>query len=200
MRHRDRRLALLLMVPLLMGDIASASAELLHSTQYRTHAVHGTTPTEVWRYMNAHPIIDPDDGPAYANLTHDHELKFQVATQNGACRVTALTFRWNFVLTMPKAVDYGGMSASTKSMWTSFVAGLKRHEETHRSIFLDCGAAFVPQASRLTGPAGCFGMQRKVRRFIDQRYAMCMAKQKAFESRDRSRILGLAFIRAATGK
>ena len=25
--------------------------------------------------MNAHPIIDPDDGPAYANLTHDHDLK-----------------------------------------------------------------------------------------------------------------------------
>lgn len=184
----------------LAGLAAPASAGLVHTTQYREHPVRGTTAPQVWRYMNAHPIIDPDDGPAYANLTHDHDLKVSVATSGGACRVTELTFRWRFVLTLPKAVDYGGMNRGTQSMWNGFVAGLKRHEETHRTIFLDCGAVFVPAASRMTGPAGCFGMQRKVRRFIDQRYAMCMAEQKAFEKRDRSNILGLPFIRAATGQ
>jgi len=191
------------LVLMLLACCVAASpawAELVYKTQYRDHPVRGTTPPEVWRYMNAHPIMDPDDGAAYANLTHDHDLSLQVATKNGACRVTSLTFRWNFVLTLPKAVDYGRMSASTKSMWTNFVAGLKRHEETHRSIFVNCGEVFVPEATRLTGPSGCIGMQRKVRRFIDQRYASCMAKQKAFEKRDRSRVLGLSFIRAATGR
>ena len=202
MDYRSRRLLAGLFPALLAGCLATspASAGLVYSTQYRTHPVRGTTPPEVWRYMNAHPIMDPDDGAAYANLTHDHDLDLKVATRNGACRVTSLTFRWRFVLTLPKAVDYGRMSASTKSMWTNFVAGLKRHEETHRSIFVNCGEVFVPEATQLTGPSGCIGMQRKVRRFIDQRYASCMAKQKAFEKRDRSRVLGLSFIRAATGR
>jgi predicted secreted Zn-dependent protease len=184
----------------LCGAIAPAAAELLYSTAYHQHNVYGATPHELWQYMNAHPIIDPDDGPAYANLTHDHDLKLTVATSNGACRVTDLTFRWNFVLTLPVAADYDRMSAATRSMWDGFVAALKRHEESHRAIFVDCGNAFVPAATRLTGPAGCFGMERKVRRFIDQRYEACMAEQKAFEGRDRPHIVGLPFIRAATGK
>lgn len=200
MKHRINRLAPLLFLPILVVSVPQARADLVHSTQYRNHTVRGTTPPEVWRYMNAHPIMDPDDGPAYANLTHDHDLSLQTGTRNGRCEVTSLTFRWRFVLTLPKAADYGRMSGATQAMWTSFLAGLKRHEETHRTIFLECGAQFVPAAERLTGPAGCFGMKRKVQRFIDQRYATCMAKQKAFERQDRSRILGLAFIRAATGK
>jgi predicted secreted Zn-dependent protease len=176
-----------------------APAELVHGTEYREHRVSGATPREIWQYMNAHPIIDPDDGPAYANLTHEHDLNLTTATAGGTCRVTGLTFRWRFVLTLPKAVDYAGMSAGTQSLWSAFVAGLKRHEETHRTIFLGCGAKFVPAAEKLTGPAGCLGIERKVKRFIDQKYEECMAEQSAFEERDRARILGLAFIKAARG-
>jgi predicted secreted Zn-dependent protease len=174
-----------------------AAAELVQTTEYRTHAVRGTTPQAVWQYMNAHPIIDPDDGPAYANLTHDHELSIRTTTGSGVCRVSELTFRWRFVLTLPKAVDQAAMDSQTQSMWNAFVAGLKRHEETHRTIFLRCGAKFVPAAERLTGPGNCAGLERKVRRSIDQAYQACMAEQRDFEKRDRPRILGLAFIRAA---
>ena len=114
--------------------------------------------------MNAHPIIDPDDGPAYANLTHDHMLSLSTASEGGICRVSALTFRWRFVLTLPKAVDQSAMDSRTRSMWNDFVSGLKHHEETHRAIFLRCGAKFVPAAERLTGPGNCAGLERKVRR------------------------------------
>jgi predicted secreted Zn-dependent protease len=177
--------------------VDSAAADLVHTTEYRTHAVHGTTPEAVWRYMNAHPIIDPDDGPAYANLTHDHVLSVSTASQGGMCRVSELTFRWRFLLTLPKAVDQSAMDSRTRSMWTDFVAGLKRHEETHRAIFLRCAAKFVPAAERMTGTGSCAGLERKVRRSIDQAYQACMAAQREFEKRDRPRILGLAFIRAA---
>ena len=81
-------------------------------------------------------------------------------------------------------------------MWNGFVAGLKRHEETHRAIFLRCGEKFVPAAKRLTA-TGCAALQRKVRRSIDQAYQACMEEQRAFETRDRPRILGLAFVKAA---
>ena len=177
-------------------DGRSAAAELVHTTEYRSHPVRGSTPRAVWKYMNAHPIIDPDDGPAYANLTHDHDVAMKTATAGGLCRVSELTFRWRFVLTLPKAVDQGAMDSQTRSMWTAFVAGLKRHEEMHRAIFLRCGAKFVPEAKRLTA-AGCVGLERRVRRSIDQAYQACMKEQRAFETRDRPRILGLAFVKAA---
>lgn len=200
----DRRFVQLLAL-WLVGAIAAlaadgAAADLVHTTAYRTHAVHGATPEAIWRYMNAHPIIDPDDGPAYANLTHDHVLSVSTASEGGICRVSALTFSWRFVLTLPKAVDQSAMDSRTRSMWNDFVAGLKHHEETHRAIFLRCGARFVPAAERLIGVGNCAGLERKVRRSIDQAYQACMADQREFEKRDRPRILGLAFIKAARGQ
>jgi predicted secreted Zn-dependent protease len=177
-----------------------AVAELVHSTEYRSHPVRGSTPRTVIAYMNAHPIIDPDDGPAWANLTHDHDLTIRTAANGGTCRVTDLTFRWRFVLTVPKAVDYKAMDSRTRSMWENFVAALKSHEETHRTIFVGCGEKFVPAAERLTGPANCAGLERKVRRTIEQAYKSCMTEQRAFESRDRPRILGLALVKAAKGQ
>ena len=195
-RRVGRWVAAILLAGVLAIDGRGAAAELVHTTDYRTHPVHGTTPRALWQYMNAHPIIDPDDGPAYANLTHDHDVAMKTATAGGLCRVSDLTFRWRFVLTLPKAVDQGGMNSATRSMWNGFVAAVKQHEETHRAIFLRCGARFVPAAQRLTA-AGCAALQRKVRRSIDQAYQACMAEQRAFENRDRSRILGLAFVKAA---
>lgn len=177
-----------------------AAADLVHATEYRTNPVRGSTARAVLAYMNAHPIIDPDDGPAWANLTHHHTITVRTTATAGTCRVSDLTFRWRFVLTVPRAVDYSTMDARTRAMWDGFVAALTRHEETHRAIFLRCGERFVPAAARLTGQGNCAGLERKVRRSIEQAYKSCMAEQRAFESRDRPRILGLAFIKAAKGQ
>ena len=178
---------------------AQAGSDLSYTTQYRDHGVRGTTPREVWRYMNAHPIIDPDDGAAYANITHDHSVAVQVENSGGRCRVSNLDFRWRFVITIPKAVDAGKMSARTRSMWNRFRAKLKRHEEHHRTIFLTCGRQFVPAAAQLTS-ASCFGMKNKVRRYIDKRYDACMDKQRAFDKQDRPRVWADPFLRAAKGQ
>jgi len=39
--------------------------------------------------------MDPDDGPALANLTHDHKLTFRTEAVGGICKVTDLAFNWN---------------------------------------------------------------------------------------------------------
>jgi len=178
---------------------AAMAGGLASNTVYRSHPVKGATAGEVWRYMLANPIIDPDDGPAFANITHDHRLSVQTESAGGLCRVTGLDFRWNFVITLPKAVDYAAMGATTKQMWDQFIAYLKKHEERHRTIFLDCGKAFVPAAAKLTGLPGCAGMDRKVRAYVDRQYAACMDRQRAFDRGEKATVAGLALVRAAKG-
>jgi predicted secreted Zn-dependent protease len=173
-----------------------AEGKLAHTTDYRSHPVQGATLFQIWRYMNAHPIIDPDDGPAYANLTHDHTLSIKTKVAGGACKVSDLNFQWSFVLTLPKAADYGQMSAGDRATWDSLVANFKRHEEGHRKIFLDCGKDFVPAATKLTGP-NCAALEKKVRQFIDKRYAACMAKQREYEKIDRPKVMASPFFKAA---
>lgn len=177
---------------------SAAAAELKHSTEYRENRIQGATPRAVWQYMTANPIIDPDDGPAYANITHDHKLRFKSATSGGACRVTGLDFEWRFVITLPKAVNYGAMSGATQKMWQQFISYLKSHEEKHRDIFIECGKKFVPAAEKITGLAGCFGMDRKVRKYVEAQYDVCMKKQREFDRGETQTVKGLALMRAAT--
>jgi predicted secreted Zn-dependent protease len=109
------------------------------STAYKVNPVEGTTAPALWRYMLAHPIIDPDDGPAFANITHDHRMSIRTESAGGLCRVSDFGFHWSFVITLPKAVNYARMDAATKRMWDQFATYLKKHEEQHRTIFMECG-------------------------------------------------------------
>ena len=176
---------------------APAAAELKHTTVYKEHRVVGTTARALWQYMIAHPIIDPDDGPAYSNITHDHALTFKTATVAGTCQVTDLVFTWNFVITLPKAANYAEHEWRDAKMWQQFTTYLKGHEEHHGAIFLECGKSFVPAAEKMTGPAGCAGLDKKVRAFVDRQYAACMVKQRDFDRSQRATVAGLALMQAA---
>ena len=172
-----------------------AHGELRHTTEYGENPIRGATPKELWRSMAARPIID-EDGPALANITHDHKLAVMTAPSSGSCRVKNLDFTWRFVITLPKAVDEARMNAATRAMWREFTSYLKRHEEHHRTIFLACGKDFLAKAAKITGRGGCFGLERKVRSFVDKQYKACMARQREFDRQERQSVANLALRRA----
>jgi predicted secreted Zn-dependent protease len=172
-----------------------ACAELRYTTSYRQNTIHGATPEQVWRFMASHPIID-EDGPALANITHKHKLSARTSRSNGVCRVSKLDFTWHFVITLPKAVDEARMSPATRAMWREFAAYLKRHEEHHRTIFIGCGKDFVAEATKLTARGPCLLLKVKVKRYIDEQYKVCMAKQRAFDRDERQSVDNLALTRA----
>jgi predicted secreted Zn-dependent protease len=196
---RPSRGSLLLAFVVLSSLACPARAELKYATTYRDYLVHGTTPQMVWQYMAAHPIMDPDDGPALANITHDHKLAVSTATIGGTCKVTSLAFSWDFVITLPKAVDEKKMTPATDSLWREFVAKCRWHEEHRQEIFLGCGKTFTAAAEAMTGPAGCLDLDRRVRSYIDQQYTACMKTQRDFGRQDAPRISSLRLIRAGKG-
>jgi len=71
------------------------------------------------------------------------------------------------------------MSPATAGMWQEFLAKAKWHEMHRHALFLDCGHAFVPAAEKMTAPT-CFGLDYKVRRYVDDQYTACMKKQRDF--------------------
>jgi predicted secreted Zn-dependent protease len=145
--------------------------------------------------MAARPIID-EDGPALANITHDHKLAVKTANSGKGCRVDSLDFTWRFIITLPTAVDEARMSAATRTMWREFSSYLKRHEEQHRTIFLACGKDFLAKAAKITAGGTCGGLERKVRKFVDKQYEACMARQRRFDRDEKQTVAGLALRRA----
>ena len=187
----------IVILPALMTVLAGpAAAELRYTTVYKDHVVHGSTPGALYQDMIAHPIMDPDDGPAFANITHDHALQVKTDTVGAACKVTDLAFSWSFVITLPKAADEKRLSPATGALWQAFVAKCRWHEQHRVAIFLDCGKAFVDKAAAMTGPPGCAGLEASVRRYVDAQYALCMKRQRAFGEADAPLIAKLGLLTA----
>ena len=196
-KRRMVRRSVLVALGLIAVGVAPAAAELKHTTVYREHRVLGTTARALWQYMIAHPIIDPDDGPAYANITHDHTLTFKTATVAGDLSGDRSPLHLEF----RHYAAEGGELRRHEWRDAEDVAAvhhlLKGHEEHHGAIFLDCGKSFVAAAQKMTGPAGCAGLDRKVRAFVDRQYGVCMTKQRDFDRSQRTTVEGLALMRAA---
>jgi predicted secreted Zn-dependent protease len=201
MSQLNRSAALTSIVPALLlwfaltWTVAPAFGELRYTTTYRQNPIRGITPAELWSGMAAHPILD-EDGPALANITHAHTLTVKTEHSGESCHVKKVDFTWRFVITLPRAVDESRMDRKTRTMWGEFTAFLKSHEEHHRTIFLQCGKNFLAKAATLANGRNCSGLERKVSRFVDAQYAVCMSKQRAFDRRDRKSVGKLALRRA----
>lgn len=175
---------------------ALAGWTVTDTTTYQSHPVGGDTAAAIYRQMNLHPIMDPDGGPALANLTHDHTIALTTKMAGGQCKVDQLSFNWHFIITLPKATSEGRLAPRTRAAWNAFLATLKTHEEHHRTIFLDCGNRFLPAAAKLTAPS-CTTLDHNVRAALTAAYADCMLEQVSFDRHDHPHVMATPFIQLA---
>src|SRR5262249_18038861 len=115
-----------------------AFAGVTSSIEWRDYRVDGTTRASLLAYMRRNPFPG-DQGPAYANIRQTYALSLQTKEAGGVCRPSAVNVHIHFVITLPKAVNASALAGSTRGSWDGFVAFARHHEETRRSIFLQCG-------------------------------------------------------------
>lgn len=183
---------------MLAGSLcASAFAEVRSSTQTRAYSVGGTTATSLVSYMRSNPFHG-SRGDAVANIRPTYGLNITSRQSGGSCRADRVTLNIRFVMTLPQARSASAMSSSTRSAWNSFVAFTRRHEETHRGIYVQCGNAFVAKAERLTA-SNCAALEASIRRLLETEKAVCESRQRAFDRADYGRVGGLALFTMAKG-
>lgn len=174
-----------------------ALADVRSSTQMRSYGVGGTTPSSLVSYMRSNPFHG-SRGDAVANIRPTYSLNTVTSQGGGTCRASRVNLNLNFVMTLPQARSASAMSASTRSAWNSFVAFTRRHEETHRSIYIQCGNAFVAKAQRLTA-SNCGALEASIRRLLETEKRACEARQVAFDRKEYGRIAGLSLFKMARG-
>jgi predicted secreted Zn-dependent protease len=181
----------------LLSEPLGVEAGVTTSTTYRDYRVSGSTPSGLVTYMRSHPFPG-DRGAAVANIRPSYSLSVSTKTSGGICRASSVNLKVNFVMTLPKATT--SLSGGTRSSWNNFVAFARRHEETHRSIYIGCARNFVAKAQRLTA-GSCFTLQSRIRAMLDAERRACDRKHAAFDRRDAGRIFGLGlFAQARKGR
>ena len=179
------------------GLNVGALAEVHTSTQTRTYSVGGTTAASLVSYMRSNPFHG-SRGDAVANIQPNYTLSMLTKQTGATCHASKVTLGLRFVMTLPHARSTSAMGSSTRSAWNSFVAFSRKHEETHRGIYVQCGNTFVAKAQRLTA-SNCAALQASIRRLLEAEKQACESKQRPFDRADYGRVAGLSLFRMARG-
>jgi predicted secreted Zn-dependent protease len=174
---------------------AGALAEVRTSTVTRGYSVGGTTASSLVSYMRSNPFHG-DSGDAVGNIRPYYSVSSVTRQSGGTCRASKVTLNIRFVMTLPQARSAAAMGASTRSAWNSFVAFTRRHEETHRSIYIQCGNAFVAKAQRLTAST-CGALHASINRLLEAEKRACATRHRAFDRAEASRLRNLSLFRMA---
>ena len=125
----------------------------------------GTTAASLVSYMRNHPYPG-EHGDAVANIVPSYSLSIATKNAGAACKASSVDLNVRFLMTLPHATNASGMSPATRSAWTNFVSFARRHEETHRGIYLQCASGFVAKAMRLTA-SSCLALQSNIRSLLE---------------------------------
>jgi predicted secreted Zn-dependent protease len=183
---------------LLAGSLSVAAlADVRTTTQSRAYSVNGSTASSLVSFMRSNPFRG-DTGDAVANVRPYYTLNVATKATGGTCRASGVTLNIRFVMTLPHARSISAMASSTRSAWNSFVAFTRRHEDTHRRLYIQCGNSFVAKAQRLTA-SSCGAVQASIRRLLEAEKRACDSRQRAFDRADYGRINGLSLFQMARG-
>jgi predicted secreted Zn-dependent protease len=176
-----------------LASAGAGHAELRTSTAIRYYPVSGTTLQGLARAMRANPISG-DHGMAVANIRPYYDLRVTTRNVGGVCRGSAIRLSIDFTMTLPQA-SAAALSPGARSAWRSFVGYVRRHEEAHRGIYLQCARNFLARAGKLRSATGCFTVEAEARRLLAESNRACEARHLAFDRRERGRVARLALFR-----
>jgi predicted secreted Zn-dependent protease len=168
-------------------------AGVTSSTDYRDYIVRGTSRSALLSYMKENPFPG-DEGPAYANIRQTYSLAVHTREQGGVCRPSAVDVNIHFVITLPKAANASSLAGDARASWYQFVAFARHHEETRRSIFLECGRAFVAKAMQLSSKS-CSALEATIRNQFEAAKIACDRRQTAYGRADDPRVRYLSLFR-----
>jgi predicted secreted Zn-dependent protease len=190
------RLAMALTVAAMAAWLpASVEARPSTSTKVVHYSVSGTSASTLDAQMNA---LGPrvNGAHAYANIVARPDYSGRLI-EGKYCRLQNFKVSASFTLTLPKLASGTRLSKDLNSRWQSFVAFARRHEETHRAIWIEClGKAERRVLALKIG--SCQALDAEIGRIFDAEWQICERRQSAFDAAERSKLGRHPFIVAAS--
>jgi len=183
----SRQLTFLIVIlgPILgSGDLARA--EIRSELRERSYVVSGKSAMEVAAYMRRRPFRG-DYGPAIANIRPRYAFTFKTDQRRDHCRVSQFRLSIDFTMTLPKARNRQAFNRRTLSAWRSLRGFTRRHELTHRKIYLGCAKRMERAALKLR-PRYCGGIGWQIRKILKEEKRACKDRHLAFDRREIKRL------------
>lgn len=186
--------ALVILTSVLATGLAAQTANSTpkQTTKYIYYSITGDTPASIYTTLIKR---GPRVGgvKAYASTT-------AVSSQTGLvspgkfCSLKDYTFKIDFTINLPKLKNEAALDGTTRREWSKFSRFLRTHEETHRKIWLACGADLESKVLALKAKS-CTELNAKSIALWNQTRASCTKKQNAFDVAEQARLLRHPFVK-----
>ena len=148
-------------------------------------------PRPGWSPTCGEGLFRGDDGPAVANIRPHYTLSVDTTSSDAVCAVKDVDLNVNFVMTLPQARMPGAFSPGTRTAWFGFVDFARRHEETHRTIYIDCADSLATRIEQLT-TASCTQLRAGIDTMFRLENRACEQRQRGFDRGEYRKLLRLS--------
>jgi len=170
----------------------SAVAKPIFTTKYSYYTVSGDTAAEIYNAMlRRGPHVNGAKAYASTSATSSQEGKLE---QGRSCIVQDYRLSIDFVIRLPRVRNENVLAGATKARWRQFSQFLKKHEETHRSIWLDCARDLERQVKAIA-VADCGVADAKASKLWEQMRKSCARKHDAFDAAEQKRLVRQPFVK-----
>jgi predicted secreted Zn-dependent protease len=183
-----------------MGALVLASGVALarpaNDTAYEYYSVAGKSAAEIHNNMiRRGPHLSGKN--AYA-LTTMKSAQTGKLIQGKTCRVSDYNVNMSFKMRLPRLRDGVKLSGAERGRWNAFAAFVRRHEETHRAIWLGC-AKEMERRVRAISAKSCGAWEAAEKKIVAAVVSSCNAKHQAFDAAEQRSLARHPFVRAAFG-
>lgn len=181
--------AALIAVSLGSGTGAAAPA---FTTKYAYYKISGENAADVYISMlKRGPHVRGEKAYAATLMESSQSGKLQ---QTNNCRMINYKISAEFTIRLPKLADEKVLSPSVRNRWQQFSSFLRKHEETHRAIWMGCAKEMEARISTLRA-TNCDALERKAQAIRDQIQNACTRKHTVFDAAEQKRLSKHPFVK-----
>ncbi len=169
-----------------------AKAQPASTTRYTYYIIAGDTPEDVYNAMvRRGPQVN--GAKAYASTAATSSQQGRLS-QGMSCEVQNYRIKIDFVIRLPKLSNPKALSAPVATRWQQFSQFLKTHEETHRSIWLECARKLETQVYAIH-TSDCRVADAKATKLWTRMRQSCARRHDAFDAAEQKKVLQHPFVR-----
>jgi predicted secreted Zn-dependent protease len=182
--------AVVALIAVSLGSTTSEAAPAF-TTRYAYYKISGENAADVYISMlKRGPHVRGEKAYAATLMESSQSGKLQ---QTNSCRMINYKISAEFTIRLPKLADETALSPSVRSRWQQFSGFLRKHEETHRAIWMGCAKEMEARIGALRA-GDCDALERKAQAIRDQVQKACTRKHTAFDAAEQKRLSRHPFV------
>ena len=162
-------------------------------TNYTHYLIAGESAEGLYRSMlRKGPHVG--GGKAYASTKMVPEVSAKTIETGSGCRIQNFQVNMTFTIRLPQLKKSAKVDADLRRSFSRFYEFAKKHEETHRSIWLKCAAEAEAEVNKVRAKT-CSEAEARGLAIVEEVARQCDARHVAFDEAEQKRLVHHPFIK-----